>query len=381
MGPVRAVDLFSGVGGFRAGAILSAREFKFVGHCEKDPYPLKGYKAMFETSDEVDLGDIKAITRSEDEVFSDGFLKPQSARTKRIKRMIPDHDILFAGFPCQPFSDMGGQMGVHDTLGRGNLIFDIVEVLRVKKPSWFVLENVKRFYTHNSGFLRKAVCEHLRSRKLGYDVECWLLNAKNFGVPQTRNRVFIVGRRKDVSQRRLTAPVGSVPEGYGSGVHAILERSVGDRYYLSERIKPTILSNGTGGWDAKAEINKFIARPICKTMHKMHRASQDNYYSDSFINGMWSEEKGGVIETEMGRDRIRRITPREAFRIQSFSEPLIERLLSSGLSDTRLYMAAGNAVPPRMVDVVLRSLLGVDQSEISKHELQPIRPLVSMKET
>ena len=107
----------------------------------------------------------------------------------------------------------------------------------------------------------------------------------------------------------------------------------------------------------KSEINQFIARPLCKTMHKMHRASQDNYYSDAFVNGSWSEEEGLIVEANVGGDRIRRITPREALRIQSFQEPLIERLLSTGLSDTRLYMAAGNAVPPKLVAAVLGSLL------------------------
>ncbi len=357
MSRIRALDLFSGIGGFRAGAMMAEHEFEFVGYCENDKYPLQGYQAMFPTMGEYDMGDIKAITRTEDDVFSHDFLKPHSGRTKRIKSRVPDHDILFAGFECQAFSSMGKGMGVLDTLERGDFIFDLVEILRVKKPMWFVLENVRGFYTHNSGFLRRAVCEHLRSPTLGYEVECWLLDAKEFGVPQTRRRTFIVGRRRGVSTRAIATPVGSPPEGYESGVHAILEREVDDAYYLSDTIKPTILSDGTGGWHAKSEINQFIARPLCKTMHKMHRASQDNYYSDAFVNGSWSEEEGLIVEANVGGDRIRRITPREALRIQSFQEPLIERLLSTGLSDTRLYMAAGNAVPPKLVAAVLGSLL------------------------
>jgi len=372
MGPIRALDLFSGVGGFRAGAEMVNHKFNFVGHSEIDSYPLKGYTKMFDVTDEASLGDIKAITRSDNEVFSDGFLKPERARTIRIKKLVPDHDILFAGFPCQPFSEMGGKKGVHDALGRGNLIFDVVEVLRVKKPNWFVLENVKGFYTHNNGYLRKAICAHLGGRKLGYDVECWLLDAKNFDIPQTRNRVFIVGRKKGLGVSKITTPRGSPPVGYWSGTHSILEKEVDDKYYLSEKIKPTILSNGTGGWYAKSEINQFIARPLCKTMHKMHRASQDNYYSDSFINGHWDNEKEEIVEAETGRDCIRKITPREAFRIQSFQESLIDKLLTTDLSDTRLFMAAGNAVPPKLVEAVLKGLLGSGNDESIEQEIQSI---------
>ena len=91
-------------------------------------------------------------------------------------------------------------------------------------------------------------------------------------------------------------------------------------------------------------------------MHKMHRASQDNYYSDSFIHGNWDKKKQQVIETADGKNRIRRITPYEALKIQGFPENLISKALKSGLSDTRLYMAAGNAVPPPLVAAVLKEL-------------------------
>lgn len=359
MKKLRVLDLCAGIGGFRAGCnLLDLPDLKFevVGFAEIDKYPKIGYKAMYTTKDELDLGDIKLLTRTDGEKFEGGFLKKTESRSKRIKQNIPDHDILFAGFPCQPFSQMGSELGVDDMLGRGELIFDLVEIVREKQPNFFVLENVKKFYTHNNGRLCHLIKNELETIGSGYEVSTWILNAKDFSVPQVRNRLFIVGCKKSLTEAKLEPPTPTHIEPYQKGVHGFLERTVDKKYYLSERIKKTILSEGTGGWKANPEINKFIARPLTKTMHKMHRASQDNYYSDSFIRGKWDENKQQIIETEEGRDRIRRITPYEALKIQGFPEKLIAKLLQSGLSDSRLYMAAGNAVPPPLVAAVLRTL-------------------------
>lgn len=359
MKKLRVLDLCAGIGGFRAGCDLlnwSDLTFEVVGFAEIDKYPKIGYKSMYDTKDELDLGDIKLLTRADGEKFEGGFLKKNESRSKRIKQNIPDHDILFAGFPCQPFSLMGSKLGVDDMLGRGELVFDLVEIVREKQPNFFVLENVKKFYTHNNGRLCHLIKNELKTIGPGYEVSTWVLNAKNFSVPQVRNRLFIVGCKKTMSDVRLEPPIAINVEPYEQGVHGFLEQTVDEKYYLSERIKKTILSEGTGGWKANPEINKFIARPLTKTMHKMHRASQDNYYSDSFIKGKWDKKKEQVIEIEDGGNRIRRITPYEALKIQGFPEKLISKLLESGLSDSRLYMAAGNAVPPPLVAAVLRTL-------------------------
>lgn len=359
MKKIRVLDLCAGIGGFRAGCSLlnlPNLTFEVAGFAEIDKYPKIGYKSMFDTSDELDLGDIKMLTRADGEKFEGGFLEITESRSKRIQENVPDHDLLFAGFPCQPFSLMGSELGVDDMLGRGELIFDLVEIIREKQPGFFVLENVKKFYTHNDGRLCQLIKNELESIGPGYEVCTWVLNAKDFSVPQVRNRLFIVGCKKTINDMKLESPTLVDVEPYEQGVHRFLEKTVDEKYYLSERIKKTILSEGTGGWKANPEINKFVARPLTKTMHKMHRASQDNYYSDSFIKGKWNKKKGQVIEAEDGKNRIRRITPYEALKIQGFPDNLISRLLKSGLSDSRLYMAAGNAVPPPLVAAVLKSL-------------------------
>lgn len=360
MKTLRVLDLCAGIGGFRAGCeILNNPNISFnvVGFAEIDKYPKIAYKAMYDTKDEIDLGDIKFLTRTDGEEFKGGFLKKSVLRSTRIEKNIPNHDILFAGFPCQPFSQMGSELGVDDMLGRGELIFDLVEIIREKQPDYFVLENVKKFYNHNNGRLCELIKNELATIGPGYQVQTWVLNAKDYSVPQVRNRLFIVGCKQTVYDGKLEPPLAVKIDPYEQGVHKFLEQNTDEKYYLSERIKKTILNEGTGGWKAKAEINKFIARPLTKTMHKMHRASQDNYYSDSFINGKWDEVRQQIIETSDGKNRIRRITPYEALKIQGFSESLISKALESGLSDTRLYMAAGNAVPPPLVSAVLSVLL------------------------
>ena len=144
---VRVLDLCAGIGGFRAGCeILNNPDVSFdvVGFAEVDKYPKIAYKSMYGTDDELDLGDIKLLTRTDGEEFKGGFLEKSESRSKRIEQNVPDHDLLFAGFPCQPFSQMGSELGVEDMLGRGELIFDLVEIIREKQPDFFVLENVKK---------------------------------------------------------------------------------------------------------------------------------------------------------------------------------------------------------------------------------------------
>ena len=124
----------------------------------------------------------------------------------------------------------------------------------------------------------------------------------------------------------------------------ILEKDVDKKYFLSEKIKKTILSSGTGGWKSNPEINKDPARPLTYTMHKMHRASQDNYYDMNYLaNG--------------SKNKIRRITPYEALLIQGFKKNIAKKILNVGLSDTHIYKLAGNAVTTTTAKSVLAHLL------------------------
>lgn len=240
---------------------------------------------------------------------------------------IPEHDVLIGGFPCQPFSMMGKEKGFDDK--RGTLFFRVVEIIinqrdRGHQPRIVVLENVRNLLKHDKGRTFKIIKDTLEN--LGYHVFADKLNSADYGVPQTRNRVFLVCLLDDIEY--------IFPKGQGTEkkLQDILEDDVDDKYFLSERILKTIMSNGTGGYYAKSEIDLEIARPLTATMAKMHRACQDNYITQA---------KG-----------IRRLTPRECARLQGFPDDF-----KINVSDAQAYKQFGNAVTVKVSNAIAKSIL------------------------
>ena len=285
---MNVVSLFSGLGGLDKG--FADTGYNIVWANDFDKYAVQTYKANF--GDHIVLGDINPL------------------------EIIPDCDILIGGFPCQPFSMMGQQKGFEDT--RGTLFFRIAEIVddkikRGKKPKAIILENVRSLRTHNNGKTYKEIHRVLQD-VLGYNVFCDILNSADYGIPQTRNRTYIVCF--DNQNAKFIFPQ---KEKLKKTLQDLLEPEVDNKYFLSDRILPTILSNGTGGYKAKSEIDLEIARPLCATMAKMHRACQDNYVT----------QKG----------KIRRLTPRECARLQGFEDSFV-----IPVSDSQAYKQFGNAV-------------------------------------
>ena len=257
-----------------------------------DKYAVETYKANF--THPVVLGDINEVDLN----------------------TLPDFDILIGGFPCQPFSMMGEEKGFEDA--RGTLFFRIAEIIKDriakgKKPNAIILENVRSLKTHDNG-RTFATIKRILEDDLDYIVFDDILNSADYGVPQTRNRTYIVCFANHsatfIFPQKLPLNIT---------MKKLLETDVDEKYYLSEKILPTILSNGTGGYKAKSEIDLDIARPLCATMAKMHRACQDNYVTQ---NG-----------------KVRRLTPRECARLQGFDDSFV-----IPVSDSQAYKQFGNAV-------------------------------------
>ena len=163
---IRFFDMFAGIGGFRSG-LEAIGGFECVGYCEIDKYAKQAYEAMYDTGGELYFDDARKI----------------------VPEQLPDFDLLVGGFPCQSFSIAGARKGFDDT--RGTLFFEIARIASVKKPKYLFLENVPGLLNHNQGRTFETIIHTLD--ELGDDV-CWqVLNSKNFGVPQSRNRVFIIG--------------------------------------------------------------------------------------------------------------------------------------------------------------------------------------------
>lgn len=293
---MKVVSLFSGIGGLDKGFIDAG--FEIVWANDFDKYAVQTYNANY--SCPATLADITTYP----------FEK------------IPDFDVLIGGFPCQPFSIMGSQLGFDDT--RGTLFFRIAELIdyqikiRKHKPRALILENVRALRTHDNGHTFTRIKEILKDN-LGYQVFDMNLNSADYGIPQTRNRTYIICFAND-KIKEFNPPPKKKLTYY---VQDLLEKNVPDKYFLSEKIKKTVLSNGSGGWQAKAETDLSIARPLCATMAKMHRASQDNYVT---------QEKG-----------LRRLTPRECARLQGFDKPDTSDF-KIPVSDSQAYKQFGNAV-------------------------------------
>lgn len=337
---IKYLELFAGIGGFRSAMERAAKSIgiktECVGFSEIDSNAIKTYKANFDLGqDELEIGDITSLD-SEDKI-----------------KKLPNFDVLLAGFPCQPFSLMGEKGGFADS--RGTLFFHIAKILATKKPEFFILENVRGLKTHDSGKTFKRIIQIL-TEDLGYQVRPELLNSMDFGVPQVRRRLFFIG----VKDREIFKQIEKIdfPKNVRKNkfqtVWHLLERNVDDKYYLSQKLIKTILAHGSGNYYSKSEINRIFARPLTASMHKMHRANQDNYYSDNFIHGNFDGEK--VISSNKNKNRIRKITPLEAFRLQGFDDFFVDNAKKAGVSDTQLYRQAGNAITVNVAENILHSL-------------------------
>ena len=164
--PIRYFDMFAGIGGFRS-ALEAIGGFECVGYCEIDKYARQAYEAMYNTEGELFFEDARKI----------------------VPEQLPDIDLICGGFPCQSFSIAGARKGFDDT--RGTLFFEIARIAAVKRPEFLLLENVQGLLSHDKGGTFETILSTLDG--LGYDVAWQVLNSKNFKVPQSRNRVYIVG--------------------------------------------------------------------------------------------------------------------------------------------------------------------------------------------
>ncbi|GAA8922683.1 DNA cytosine methyltransferase [Helicobacter pylori] len=294
---MKVASLFSGIGGLDLGFIQNS--FEIVWANDFDKYAVETYKANI--GQNIVLGDIEIE-----------------------KDHICGHDILIGGFPCQPFSTLGSLQGFEDR--RGTLFFTICEIIKKYRPKIVVLENVKNLINHNKGESFKRILFELN--ELDYQVNYDILNTLDFGIPQQRNRVFIVALRKN----SFTNLEFIFPTKTSCKISALdlLDQQVELKYFISQRMIKTILGRGTKGYIVEPSIDTPIAKTLTATMHKCHRASQDNYYTDL---KNWERYKDNNYST------IRRLTPNEARKLQGFPSNF-----KQVVSDTQSYKQFGNAV-------------------------------------
>lgn len=345
---MKHIELFAGIGGFRKAMECIQKDFLYPFECiafsEIDANAIKTYKANYDVSDEIEMGDIVEF----------------NSEMSRYDHL--DFDLLTGGFPCQAFSMMGKQKGFEDD--RGALFFQIEKILKQKQPRYVVLENVKNLVSHDNGNTFREVKRRLE--KVGYHVYSDVFNTMDFKLAQKRSRVIIFATTDNLGDSfvfdasLINMVFNSNIDRFSSilkqeSVLDVLAKHVAPKYYLSERIKPTVLANGSKKFVSKSEINQIIARPLTATMHKMHRACQDNYYSDGFINAENPKSYLNQVfsKQELAAQSIRKLTPHEAFALQGFDVAFVDNAQNAKVSDGALYKQAGNAVSVNVIYAVL----------------------------
>jgi DNA (cytosine-5)-methyltransferase 1 len=302
---IKYIDLFCGIGGFRIAAQQVFARRRIAGECvfssDIDPQAQRSYEANF---GERPFGDITLVPADE----------------------VPDHDILLAGFPCQPFSIIGDMKGFGDT--RGTLFFDIARILEAKRPRAFILENVKMLVGHRQGRTISRIMETLRD--LGYSAEYRVLNALDFGLPQKRERVVIVGFDRPTEF--------GWPEGNGKMIPLsdLLETDVDSKHVASDHIRLARLAKTKQGISNSGE----------PTIWHENKSGHVSVYPYSCALRAGASYNYLLVNGE------RRLTPREMLRLQGF--PDTYKIVCS---DWQTRKQAGNAVPPPTIAAVLEGVM------------------------
>jgi len=309
----KTIDLFAGIGGIRLG-------FERTGRCEN----------VF--SAEIDTNACLTYLNN----FGEDPQLDVTNLTQSSIKSIPDFDILLAGFPCQTFSIAGIKKGFEDT--RGQLFFDIAKILKVKKPQGFLLENVKGLLSHERGNTLKTILKIL-TEELDYHVTYQVLNSKDFGVPQNRERIYIVGFKNKVN---FAFPD---PMDKRVSVSDILEQNVPEKYFLSERY-----------WQC---LQQHKARHQNKGNGFGYKIIDEGGISNAIVVGGMGKERNLVldhglktIDPKYNKAHIRKMTPREWARLQGYPEDFKIHPI-----DTHAYKQLGNSVTVPVIAAIAKNIL------------------------
>lgn len=337
------IDLFAGIGGFRIA--MESVGAKCVFSSEWDKHAQQTYEANF--------GE-----------------KPHGDITKIDAKDIPPHNVLCAGFPCQPFSIAGDLKGFEDI--RGTLFFEIIKIVKYHKTKVLFLENVRNLISHDKGKTFQIILNSLK--ELGYYVHYKVLNSKNFGVPQNRQRVFIVAFLDDVDFK-FPEPNNQV-----TCVADILEDNVEDKYFLSEKAwtyhKERKIKNKAKGLgfgytmvNGDSVYTPTLTAHYCKDgseilinkekplqIGKINKGGQGERLYSIDATGITLSACGGGIASKTGayliQDKIRKLTPRECARLQGYHDSFI-----IPVRDSQAYKQFGNSVTVNVVKAIAEQII------------------------
>ena len=400
---MKFLDLFSGIGGFRLGLQRAGHEP--VGWVEIDKFARQSYQAMYDTTGEWTATDINKVTDEEWREFNGTV------------------ELITGGFPCQSFSIAGKREGFLNKT-KGTLFFEVARAVKQIKPRFVFLENVKGLLNHDKGNTFRTILNTFD--ELGYDVQWRVLNSKDFGVPQNRERVYIIGHLRGDGGREVFSIFGENGEVNQANVKQIGNisdsKSFGGnpqtgRVYGTDGVSPTLNTMQGGGLEPKVMVKEatkkgydtatvgdsinisqpnsktrrgrvghgiantlvtgseqatLIAKPQFGRLGKQAVETANNnkiehgdciepynkrVRSDKLSGTLTTRPEGlktamiPVVETQSGY-RIRKLTPRECWRLQAFPDELFDKAQQAGLSDSQLYKQAGNSVTVNVIEYI-----------------------------
>jgi DNA (cytosine-5)-methyltransferase 1 len=356
MDKIRLATAFSGIGSVEHAFMRLGIPHEIVFACDNDPFVKKSYFANYPISEDRWFSDVNKL---------DG--NPFKGKV----------DLLVGGSPCQSFSMVGKRKGMGDK--RGMLIFQFIRLVKETQTKAFIFENVRGLLNHDGGKTWQFVYDSFK--RTGYTLSFKVLNAKDFGIPQNRERLFLIGLRgkrkpfafpdpmplglrvQDLLEDAPDSKYFLPPKGIAfvtdeknlkksytqiDGDIALCEarnqefnwhgdfvteprKKVDDKYYLSDRVSKYVLADGTKGFHTRPKTDLAVARPLLSTMAKMHRSGVDNYYTS--------------------HGRLRKLTPRECLRLMGFDDRF-----KIVVSDTQMYKQAGNSIVSDIFIAILKKM-------------------------
>lgn len=333
----KLLSLFSGVGAFEKAFEYLNLEYELVNYCEIDKYASKSYALIHHVPESMNLGDITKVD------------------TSKLPR---DIDLITYGFPCQDISAAGKLRGFVDESGnvtRSGLFFEALRIIEDTKPKIAIAENVKNLVSKKFKTEFTAVLNSLN--EAGYNCYWQVLNAKDYGIPQNRERVFIVSIRKDIDNRTFTFPK---PFELSIRLRDVLEDEVDESFFLT----PTL--------DTRCDcLGVVVQEPKVvggigekKSNGGTQWYEQDRIYDDNIATAISANHS--FHPNYATNLRIRKLTPKECFRLMGFKDYDIDTLLNSGVSNTQLYKQAGNSIVINVIEQILAALFELPLETFTK---------------
>ena len=320
---INVLSLFSGIGAFEKALKNIGVEFRIVNYCEIDKYASKVYSMLHNVSEELNLNDVTEIDTSK----------------------LHDIDLITYGFPCQDISIAGKQRGFTDNKGnrtRSGLFFEALRIIEDTKPKYAIAENVKALTSKKFETEFGIVLDSLEHA--GYNNYWQVLNAKDYGVPQNRERIFIVSIRKDIDNHEFTFP-DKLP--LTKTLKDMLEPKVDEKYYINNERAKNLIEQ------IKSRYIITDSLPVDGTLLEPKAKEVCNCIAARYDAGIQNQKSIGCMVVEPN-SQIRKLTPKECFRLMGFSDADFSRV--HGISNSQLYKQAGNSIVVNVLECIFKQL-------------------------